>query len=588
MSRGTILVATLVCILLACLVPATVCAQGEAVFRFAILSDRTGGHTNGVYPRVIEAINQQKPDLVVTVGDHIEGYGDDYDRAEAEWDTLLAMLRVLEAPVHMTPGNHDIWDGASEALYLEKTGRQPFYSFDHENSHFVILDNSRIESWTNMGGRQFGWLLADLRNTDADNVFVFFHKPLWDQTLRRGESDRLHDILTQNGVDAVFCGHYHRFFSGDFDGIEYTAIGSSGASIDGEPSQPELTGEFFQYAVVSVLSDGYELTVHQLDGDGVYSGDFVTVDLLDELEHIQGDLVDVSPLMVSGAGGTALPLTLSIENETPKTMDGKAEWSVPEQWKVEPAAESFSIPPGSTREFGFTATRGGDIYPAPAVSFEYPLSDGRSYEIERAARVVRKIGAPRVSEAPAIDGQVDDSIRNLGTSVTELYTGSGYSPVEGDTEFLFANDGTSLLVTAVCHEERMEELAASAGEHDAAVYLDDCVGFFFQPDPEDLVVYQVYVNADGVVFDQKITFDENMWWTAHPEWNGEYQIATSRADDKWTAEIAIPFAALGADHSDGGTWRLNFRRKQQRTSASADWQVPIDYNPLTFGEIDLE
>jgi hypothetical protein len=101
------------------------------------------------------------------------------------------------------------------------------------------------------------------------------------------------------------------------------------------------------------------------------------------------------------------------------------------------------------------------------------------------------------------------------------------------------------------------------------------------------VVYQIYVNADGAIFDQMITFDEKMWWTADPSWNGEYHVATSRDDDRWSAEIAIPFETLAADISASPTWKLNFRRKQHRTSAAADWQVPIDYNPATFGEIDF-
>ena len=40
----------------------------EPAFRLAILSDRTGSHVPGIYPRVIEQINLLSPDIVVTVG----------------------------------------------------------------------------------------------------------------------------------------------------------------------------------------------------------------------------------------------------------------------------------------------------------------------------------------------------------------------------------------------------------------------------------------------------------------------------------------------------------------------------------------
>ncbi len=603
MNRRLMLATVAICVLVACCAPAAAKGTGEEIFRFAILSDRTGGHTPGVYPRVIEAINAQNPDFVVTVGDHIEGYGDDYERADAEWDSLLALLRLVDVPIHLTPGNHDIWDDTSEAMYTEKTGQKPHYSFDHENTHFVILDNSRIETWGAIGGQQFSWLLSDLGNADAENIFVFFHKPFWDNTLRRGEPDALHETLVKAGADAVFCGHYHRLFSGEFDGIEYTTIGSSGGGIDEDAAQPVLTGEFFQFAMVTVMEDGYELEIHALETGEIYRGDLVPVELLDEIERIQGDLIEISRLAVSGEGSAESTLTLTVENATTRTLDGKAVWSVPEQWQVEPSTVGYSIPPGATHELTFAATSSGGIYPAPTVSLGYPLSDGRELEVKQVARIVRRIEAPRITDALELDGEVDDFLREKAARVTELYTGSGYEPVEGETEFLFAHDTENLVISVVCFDDAMDELQSAASERDDAVYRDDCVGFFLQPDPEDVTVYQIYVNPDGVVFDQEITFDENMWWPVHPEWNGEYGVATSRADDRWTVELRIPFETLKSEpgestgeapgfHTLGSegakTWRLNFRRKQQRSSGSADWQVPIDYNPESFGEIDLQ
>ncbi len=239
---------------------------------------------------------------------------------------------------------------------------------------------------------------------------------------------------------------------------------------------------------------------------------------------------------------------------------------------------------------------------------KYPLADGRMLEVKKPARILRKIEAPTMSAPPELDGRPDQDVVDKGARVTELYTGLGYQPVDGETEFYFTHDSDDLIVTAVCHDSKMDQLKTDAKERDGAVYLDDCVGLFLQPDPDEMVVYQLYVNADGVVFDQKITFDQTMWYTVHPEWNGDYRVATSRGPDSWTAEIVVPYESLG--YVEGGdeepsfktlggddeepqvvktdSWRLNFRRKQARTWGSADWQVPIDYDPRTFGEIDLE
>lgn len=606
MNRKVILIALVAVLAFASL--ASAAGEGSVPFRFAILSDRTEGHTPGVWQKVIEAIKTEKPDFVVTVGDHIEGYGEDYERVEAEWDSVLAILRTVGVPVYMTPGNHDIWDDRAQEIYTEKTGRKPFYSFDYANSHFVILDDSRIESWSSMGLSQVSWLMRDLAEADAQNVFVFFHKPLWDQTLRHGKPDNLHEVLVNNGVDAVFCGHYHRYFCGDFGGIEYNTIGSSGADMGATDTQPELRGEFFQYGIVDVTKDGFKLTIHDLDGN-VYPREFVTVGLLDEIDRIENDLIRVSPLVVTSEGGASSEISVSIENDTAEPLGGDADWSVPDQWRVEPAAAPFSVAPGSVEKLTFTASKTDGIYPAPVVSLKYPLADGRMLEVERPARILRKVEAPAVASGPTLDGKPDAAMMDGGALVTELYTGQGYQPVDGKTEFAFAHDAGNLIVTAVCFDDKMGELRSEAAERDAAVYMDDCVGFFLQPDPDELVVYQLYVNPDGVVFDQKITFDETMWYTVHPDWNGDYEIATSRGSDRWTAELVIPYETLGYSEEagepvppsfktlDGNApkpevavgkyWRLNFRRKQARTSGSADWQVPIDYDPRTFGELDL-
>jgi hypothetical protein len=32
---------------------------------------------------------------------------------------------------------------------------------------------------------------------------------------------------------------------------------------------------------------------------------------------------------------------------------------------------------------------------------------------------------------------------------------------------------------------------------------------------------------------------------------------------------------------------LEFRRKQKRLNSAADWQVPLDYNPATYGVMVL-
>src|ERR1035438_8594580 len=109
-------------------------------FQFAIVGDRTGETVPGVWERVWQQIAEERPNFVVTVGDTIQGGSD--SAAQAEWIAVRPTWMRLHLPVYFTPGNHDIWSEKSRAIYEKQTGRASSYSFDYQNAHFTILDNS--------------------------------------------------------------------------------------------------------------------------------------------------------------------------------------------------------------------------------------------------------------------------------------------------------------------------------------------------------------------------------------------------------------------------------------------------------------
>ena len=72
------------------------------------------------------------------------------------------------------------------------------------------------------------------------------------------------------------------------------------------------------------------------------------------------------------------------------------------------------------------------------------------------------------------------------------------------------------------------------------------------------------------------------------EWNGTYEAKTLRGDDYWSIEARIPLDQLDTENLQGKKWALNFRRKQKRLNTSADWLVPISYDPKDFGVLLLK
>ncbi len=560
-------------------------AEPDVTYRMIILSDRTGGHTEGVYPSIIDEINLLKPDIVVTVGDQIEGVTENMEAASAEWDSVLVFLGEIEAPYYLTAGNHDIWSDESRSLYTRKTGFAPYYSFDHKNTHFVVLDNSRLASWSDIPGEQLTWLTQDLStHREAARTFVFYHKPFWEASTANGHADCVHDLLVEYGVDAVFTGHYHHYFVGEYDGILYSSIGSSGGHMYRQDRQPVARGEFFQFAWVTVSDGGHDLAV--IHAGSVYPWDVNTVANEREISRIEGSLVSVSSVSLAEVAHEWMDVTVTIANEGIVAVRDEADWSLPDDWVADPESFDVDVAPGETGEFSVRMLNSGELYPVPDFSVTYPLTNGRAIEATVPLRVVRSASAHELLPAPRIDAAADDWPESA--FISRFYPAYEDYEVEGKTAFGFGHDARNLYVMVVCDDPEAKSIQAAVEKRDGPVYADDCVGFFFQPDREEMVVYQVYVNPLGTVFDQRISFDENMRYTVDASWDGEYEIACRMTDGGWRAEMRMAFSEFGVRAGETAIWGLNFRRKQHRTQSQADWQVPIDYNPRSFGELILE
>ena len=227
-------------------------------FRFAIVGDRTGEAQPGVYEQVWREVDRYHPSFAVNVGDTIQG-GDDATAAQ-EWESVRKVWTTYSYKLFFTPGNHDIWSAASEKIYEKFTGHPPMYSFDWQQAHFTILDNSRTE---NLSEPQMKFLAEDLeRNRDRNPKFVFFHRPtVWLIPLKFQSDFPLHDLVRRYHVAAVVSGHTHQYTRIEKEGVVYLSVGSSGGHLRGTGFKE---GWFFQWAQAEVRGGKVDLRVKEL------------------------------------------------------------------------------------------------------------------------------------------------------------------------------------------------------------------------------------------------------------------------------------------------------------------------------------
>lgn len=209
------------------------------------------------------------------------------------------------------------------------------------------------------------------------------------------------------------------------------------------------------------------------------------------------------------------------------------------------------------------------------------------------AQSVRTTSALRISEAPTIDGFLNDPVwasAPLIDGFVQMEPSEG-RPVSERTEVRLLQDDDAFYVGAWLFDRDAASITsgqnlrdASLGDADAFLvildtYLDRQNGFVFGTTPGG-IEYDGQVSGEGQgggggggrqQGGQAGGFNLN--------WDGSWEVATTRDANGWYAEIRIPFSTLR--YSGGGPqdWGINFERRIRRNSEGAVWApVPRQFN----------
>ncbi|MEF2968567.1 metallophosphoesterase [Paenibacillus sp. M1] len=249
-------------------------------FSFAVMGDRCGMMTAGVFEQGLELLKDLGPDFVLFVGDLVEGYWKDAANAREEWEYIDAQIAVTGLPFFQTVGNHDYGTQAMVDVWRERKGMD-YYAFrvgdylylvlntedpfDPMSDEFIDLVKSATEkvhrdpentlqymkefydeivsqltpeqmkgmSQVNVGISEQQLAFAEkvlAEHADAKHTFVSMHKPGW--KAESAEFARIEALLGDRPY-TVFAGHFHSLEFSRQDNRTYIQLGRTGAAAHG-------------------------------------------------------------------------------------------------------------------------------------------------------------------------------------------------------------------------------------------------------------------------------------------------------------------------------------------------------------------
>jgi len=261
--------------------------QTENQFSFVFMTDihvmPELNATKG-FLQAIDTANKLNPNFVLTGGDLVkDASGQTWERSDSLFNIYLESVKKLKMPVYNTIGNHDVFGKNirrnpigpdhpefEKKMYENRISKR-FYSFDHKNWHFIVLDGIGFPTNGYYGvvdSVQLEWLKQDLLKTGKEKpVAISIHIPLFTISgqIETGPTSGLNerqvitnapevvDILQQYNVKLVLQGHQHFLEDIYYKGIHYI----TGGSVSGDTWRGTNMGMQEGFVKIDVSGDDF-------------------------------------------------------------------------------------------------------------------------------------------------------------------------------------------------------------------------------------------------------------------------------------------------------------------------------------------
>mgnify|MGYP000374114537 CR=1 FL=1 len=172
----------------------------------------------------------------------------------------------------------------------------------------------------------------------------------------------------------------------------------------------------------------------------------------------------------------------------------------------------------------------------------------------------KTLTATRISEAPKIDGVLDDTVWNnlpYYGDFNMLEPGTqGDIPLGYQTKVQLAYDDTAVYIAAYMEDPNPGSIASQFSQRDDVRAQADFIAVALNTYNDGINETRFGVTSAGTIFDSKISInDEDLGY------NVVFESKISRDSKGWYAEFKIPYNALRFPELEIQNWSINFYRR---------------------------
>jgi hypothetical protein len=190
----------------------------------------------------------------------------------------------------------------------------------------------------------------------------------------------------------------------------------------------------------------------------------------------------------------------------------------------------------------------------------------------RNGRIPRSVTAVFVTEAPKIDGRLDEAVWHLASPEAGFRRDvpSDGNPAAENTEVRVLYDREALYIGARLHDQHPELVSHRLSRRDSFDSFNDVFFILIDSYHDHQTEFIFGVTPAGEKRDASMGGDGNNY-TLDTSWDPVWEVKTSRDSLGWVAEARIPFSQLRFPQAAEQVWGIQFRRDIVRAGEAVDW-----------------